>query len=153
MKNEAPPLSKIEKIENNILDLEDFKDFVILESKKDKGFNFISPDIAICDECLKELLDKKDRRYKYPFINCTNCGPRYTIIEDLPYDREKTTMKVFKMCEECEKEYKDPNSRRFHAQPNACFKCGPEIWIEDLSEKRIILKKNVFKELAKFLKE
>ncbi|HQJ57237.1 MAG TPA: carbamoyltransferase HypF [Caldisericia bacterium] len=152
MKNEAPPLSKIEKIENNILDLEDFKDFVILESRKDKGFNFISPDIAICDECLKELFDKKDRRYKYPFINCTNCGPRYTIIEDLPYDREKTTMKVFKMCEECEKEYKDPNSRRFHAQPNACFKCGPEIWIEDLSEKRIY-KENVFKELAKFLKD
>lgn len=152
LKKDAPPLSKIEKIENSVLDLEEFKDFTIYESREDEGFNFISPDIAICEDCLKELFDPKDRRYKYPFINCTNCGPRYTIIEDMPYDREKTTMKIFKMCEDCEKEYKDPLSRRFHAQPNACFECGPEIWIENLNEGKII-KDDVFKELANLLKK
>jgi hydrogenase maturation protein HypF len=152
LKKDAPPLSKIEKIENSFLDLEEFNDFTIYESREDEGFNFISPDIAICEDCLKELFDPKDRRYKYPFINCTNCGPRYTIIEDMPYDREKTTMKIFKMCEDCEKEYKDPESRRFHAQPNACFECGPEIWIENLNEGKI-LKDNVFKELANLLQK
>lgn len=151
VKREPPPLSKIEKIEEFIIDEEEFKDFFIKESKEDKGFNFISPDIAICDDCLKELFDPKDRRYKYPFINCTNCGPRYTIIEELPYDREKTTMKVFKMCSLCEKEYKDPNTRRFHAQPNACFECGPTLWIENIEEKKII-KEGVFKEISKLLK-
>jgi hydrogenase maturation protein HypF len=152
LKKDAPPLSKIEKIENSFLDLEEFNDFTIYESREDEGFNFISPDIAICEDCLKELFDPKDRRYKYPFINCTNCGPRYTIIEDMPYDREKTTMKIFKMCEDCEKEYKDPESRRFHAQPNACFECGPEIWIENLNERKII-KDDVFKELANLLQK
>jgi hydrogenase maturation protein HypF len=152
LKKDAPPLSKIEKIENSFLDLEEFNDFTIYESREDEGFNFISPDIAICEDCLKELFDPKDRRYKYPFINCTNCGPRYTIIEDMPYDREKTTMKIFKMCEDCEKEYKDPESRRFHAQPNACFECGPEIWIENLNEGKI-LKDDVFKELANLLQK
>jgi hydrogenase maturation protein HypF len=152
LKKDAPPLSKIEKIENSFLDLEEFNDFTIYESREDEGFNFISPDIAICEDCLKELFDPKDRRYKYPFINCTNCGPRYTIIEDMPYDREKTTMKIFKMCEDCEKEYKDPESRRFHAQPNACFDCGPEIWIENLNEGKII-KDDVFKELANLLQK
>ncbi|MGB9749818.1 MAG: carbamoyltransferase HypF [Caldisericia bacterium] len=152
VKNEAPPLSRIERIEGNLSEEKEFIDFFIKESKKDEGFNFISPDIAICDDCLKELFDPNDRRYKYPFINCTNCGPRYTIIEDLPYDREKTTMKVFKMCEKCEKEYKDPTSRRFHAQPNACFTCGPEIWIENLKEDKII-KENIFKELSNILKK
>lgn len=150
IKNDSPPLSKIEKIEEFEIKEEEFFDFYIKESKEDKGFNFISPDIAICDDCLKELFNPNDRRYKYPFINCTNCGPRYTIIEDLPYDREKTTMKVFRMCELCEKEYKDPTSRRFHAQPNACFDCGPEIWIEDIEEKKAT-KVNVFKEISKLL--
>jgi len=152
VKNEAPPLSKIERIEDYIFEEEGYTDFSIKESKKDKGFNFISPDIAICNECLEELLNPEDRRYKYPFINCTNCGPRYSIIEDLPYDREKTTMKVFKMCDDCYKEYKDPESRRFHAQPNACFTCGPEIWIENLNEGKKI-KENIFKELSNLLKK
>lgn len=147
LKKEAPPLSKIEKIENNVIDLEEYKDFKILESRKDEGFNLISPDIAICDDCLTELFDPNDRRFRYPFINCTNCGPRYTIIEDLPYDREKTTMKVFKMCEDCEKEYKDPESRRFHAQPNACFICGPKLWIDGSSEF------DIFKKISELLNE
>ena len=87
----------------------------------------ISPDTATCADCLSELLDPADRRYRYPFINCTNCGPRFTIARDVPYDREKTTMRVFPMCPACQAEYNDPGNRRFHAQPNACPVCGPQV--------------------------
>ena len=89
----------------------------------------ISPDIALCDDCRRELFDPTDRRYLYPFINCTNCGPRFTIIKDIPYDRPFTTMADFVMCEDCAEEYADPLNRRFHAQPVACPKCGPEVWL------------------------
>ncbi|MBF0303732.1 MAG: carbamoyltransferase HypF [Desulfamplus sp.] len=91
----------------------------------------ISPDVSVCDDCIKEMQDPNDRRFGYPFINCTNCGPRYTIIKDIPYDRPKTSMSVFKMCQECQKEYDDPFNRRFHAQPNACPECGPHLFIVD----------------------
>ncbi|MBF0229431.1 MAG: carbamoyltransferase HypF [Desulfamplus sp.] len=91
----------------------------------------ISPDVSVCDDCIKEMQDPNDRRFGYPFINCTNCGPRYTIIKDIPYDRPKTSMSVFKMCKECQKEYDDPFNRRFHAQPNACPTCGPHLFIVD----------------------
>ena len=91
----------------------------------------VSPDMSICDDCRQELFDPKDRRYRYPFINCTNCGPRFTIIKDIPYDRPLTTMADFKMCEPCREEYEDPLNRRFHAQPIACGECGPQIWFED----------------------
>ncbi|MGC8869713.1 MAG: carbamoyltransferase HypF [Brevinematia bacterium] len=111
------------------------------------GFNFISPDIAICEDCLREMRDPKDRRYKYPFINCTNCGPRYTIIEDLPYDRDKTTMKIFEMCERCKEEYDNPESRRFHAQPISCYDCGPSLWIDGEESQ------NIFEKIAKYLEE
>jgi len=143
---EAPPLSKIEKIEKEeIYTGENFTDFSIIESEKGTGFNFISPDIAICEDCLREMNDPKDGRYKYPFINCTNCGPRYTIIEDLPYDRDKTTMKIFEMCESCRKEYHNPSSRRFHAQPISCYDCGPKLWIEEAEGE------NIFKNIGEFL--
>ncbi|TYT24208.1 carbamoyltransferase HypF [Dictyoglomus thermophilum] len=144
---EAPPLSRIEGIEKEEIEVEEISDFKILESKEDIGFNFISPDIAICEDCLREMRDPKDRRYNYPFINCTNCGPRYTIIEDLPYDRDKTTMKIFEMCEECYKEYHDPSSRRFHAQPISCYNCGPQIWIYGEESK------DLFKRISEYLKE
>ena len=91
----------------------------------------ISPDTPTCDDCLKELFDPADRRYRYPFINCTNCGPRFTIIKDVPYDRERTTMGAFEMCGDCAREFHDPADRRFHAQPNACPQCGPRVRLLD----------------------
>lgn len=135
--NEAPPLSQI--IEINQIDTQPQNSitFEIVKSSSTLGNKtFISPDVSICDDCKSELFDKNDRRYRYPFINCTNCGPRFTIIENIPYDRKHTTMQKFEMCDECSAEYENPLDRRFHAQPNACPKCGPEVWLED-SDKRI----------------
>jgi hydrogenase maturation protein HypF len=105
--------------------------FTIHESEAVAGpTTSISPDIATCADCLRELFDPHDRRYRYPFINCTNCGPRYTIIRDIPYDRPSTTMAAFPMCAACDAEYHDPANRRFHAQPNACPQCGPQVWVQ-----------------------
>ena len=100
---------------------------IITSSQAQIAGTLIAPDVAVCDDCLQELFDKNDRRYRYPFINCTNCGPRYTIVERIPYDRPFTSMRVFPMCAECEREFKDPSNRRFHAQPNACPICGPKL--------------------------
>lgn len=108
-----------------------YHSFEIIKSKKKKGEIFISPDIGICDECEKELYDKNNRRYLHPFINCTCCGPRLTILENLPYDRERTSMKSFPMCPQCESEYEDIKSRRFDAQPVCCNECGPEVYTLD----------------------
>lgn len=129
----APKLALIEKIETRFSgELENFKDFKILESKTEQFRNtLISPDIGICDDCLRELRDKKDRRYKYPFINCTNCGPRFTIIKDIPYDRSKTSMSDFPMCKKCSTEYHDIENRRYHAQPDCCGECGPKVFFTD----------------------
>lgn len=128
LRKEKPAPAVIEDISIEDAEFEGFEYFEIKESIEVKDeFQPLSPDLATCDDCLRELFDPKDRRYLYPFINCTNCGPRFTIIEDIPYDREKTTMKFFKMCEDCKREYGDPISRRFHAQPNACPVCGPQV--------------------------
>jgi len=124
----APPLAKIESIDVEFLPPMGYSSFIIKHSvEEQEQFLLISPDICICHDCLRELFDPNDRRYRYPFINCTNCGPRFTIIEDIPYDRPKTTMKKFKMCPKCQAEYDDPANRRFHAQPNACPRCGPSL--------------------------
>lgn len=127
LQNETPPLAKIYSIDTQELPPNNYQSFEIIESIDDAGFTHVSEDVSICGDCLKELFTPSDRRYLYPFINCTNCGPRYTITMKVPYDRPNTTMAVFKMCPECEREYKDPSNRRFHAQPNACPVCGPSV--------------------------
>ena len=125
---EAPPLAVIEDIAWREILPREFTDFTIIQSERQAERNtLISPDIAICPDCLRELLDPKDRRYRYPFINCTNCGPRLTIIEDVPYDRPKTSMKAFPMCPDCDREYHDIENRRYHAQPDCCPVCGPAL--------------------------
>ena len=114
------------------------QDFRIVHSREGEEVRtLISPDVAICPDCLRELFDSNDRRYRYPFINCTNCGPRFTIVRDIPYDRPSTSMAVFPMCPACLAEYENPLDRRFHAQPNACWKCGPRVELWDKSGKRI----------------
>lgn len=129
--DESPPLAFIDDISINHVKPVGFSDFKIIPSKPIlDAFQPISPDMGICPDCLAELFSPKDRRYLYPFINCTNCGPRFTIIQDIPYDRPLTTMKSFKMCEDCSNEYNNPLDRRFHAQPIACPKCGPSVWLE-----------------------
>ncbi len=132
LENSPPPLARIEKITIKDDKVLNYSNFEIKKSEKsvDK-ITFISPDIATCSECTEDILDSNNRRRGYTFTNCTNCGPRFSIIKELPYDRSKTTMSEFKMCRECNSEYLDPTNRRFHAQPNACRSCGPELWIED----------------------
>ena len=129
-----PPRAIVQSIESSFLDASGYDAFEICESKEsgDKTA-FILPDIATCIDCLREIFDPNNRRFRYPFTNCTNCGPRFSIVEALPYDRSNTSMKNFVMCRECEAEYHDPLDRRFHAQPNACPKCGPhlESWSKD----------------------
>src|SRR3990170_6125782 len=126
LREQAPPHASVHKILCNTIPSRGEESFTIAPSRdEEKRRAFISPDTAICDECHRELLDPSNRRHRYPFINCTHCGPRFTIIRKVPYDREHTTMADFPMCWECEREYHDPTSRRFHAQANACWGCGP----------------------------
>ena len=123
-----PVLAEIHESSIDIVQAHGYKEFVISGSGEDGGgFTPVSPDIATCDACLREILDPADRRFRYAFTNCTDCGPRFTIIRTIPYDRKNTTMLVFPMCEKCSSEYADPLNRRYHAQPNACGACGPEL--------------------------
>jgi hydrogenase maturation protein HypF len=132
LQTQTPPLARIEGLESSPLPPLGERGFVIHESQAEAGrYQLISPDIAVCADCQRELLDPADRRYGYAFTNCTNCGPRFTIIEDIPYDRAKTTMRAFCMCPACQAEYDDPLNRRFHAQPNACPVCGPQLTLLD----------------------
>jgi hydrogenase maturation protein HypF len=126
--DEKPPLAMIDSIISDAMPPRGDNTFVIVESERQAQLSTpISPDICICDDCLRELFDPNDRRYRYPFINCTHCGPRFTIIKDIPYDRPLTTMAAFSMCPDCAREYHDLTNRRFHAQPIACPKCGPHV--------------------------
>jgi hydrogenase maturation protein HypF len=131
---DAPPLARIDQVTTWPEDSGEFPAFEIRKSESVEGaFQPVSPDVAICPDCERELLDPKDRRYLYSFINCTNCGPRYTIIKDLPYDRPATTMADFPLCDACRAEYEDPTNRRFHAQPVACPDCGPLLQLREKS--------------------
>ncbi len=130
LRHRPPPLALIKEVSVAELDPLGESDFVIRQSHAEAGeFVLVSPDMATCDECCRDFGDPKNRRFGYPFTNCTNCGPRYTIIQDIPYDRPMTTMSSFRMCELCQAEYEDPTNRRFHAQPNACPVCGPALAI------------------------
>ncbi len=138
LKSDTPPLAIITDIFTSEIEVKGESEFKIQLSKEGVTSGLlISPDVAVCEDCLREMWDPEDRRYRYPFINCTNCGPRFTIIFDLPYDRPKTSMASFKMCKECEEEYHDPSNRRFHAQPNACWVCGPHIELYDSTGRRV----------------
>jgi hydrogenase maturation protein HypF len=126
----APPLARIDRIVVQAAEPEGASAFSILESVTEPGaFQPISPDIALCPDCRRELFDPQNRRYLYPFINCTRCGPRLTIIRDVPYDRARTSMQPFTMCSDCRREYENPLDRRFHAEPTACPVCGPQVWL------------------------
>ena len=134
LQSEGPPLAKITSLSPREIELQNDQDFRIVSSRLGEPAKaLISPDVAVCGDCLSEMMNPRDRRFRYPFINCTNCGPRFTIIHDIPYDRVRTSMASFRMCPSCQAEYDDPMNRRFHAQPNACWDCGPQLqlWSSD----------------------
>ena len=134
LQNELPPIAKINNLETEEIvsdesgEIEEYADFTIKESSDSfSGTSVIPPDLAICDKCLEEINDPNNRRYNYPFNACTDCGPRFTVIENVPYDRDKTTMDDFPLCNECEVEYKNPLDRRYHAEASCCEVCGPSL--------------------------
>lgn len=136
LREQPPRRSSIIRIDvRPVEDAPIYQGFSIVESERTRGEIFISPDLAICDDCKRELYDPQDRRYLHPFINCTNCGPRMTILDALPYDRERTSMKAFPMCPTCDHEYHDPASRRYDAQPVCCNDCGPQVYQLDRPER------------------
>jgi hydrogenase maturation protein HypF len=154
LQSDKPKNSFIQSFEHSVLDYYGYKDFEIRESTV-SGVKtaLVLPDISTCDECLEEILDANNRRYLYPFTNCTNCGPRFSIIQCLPYDRANTTMGEFEMCPECRAEYKDPLNRRFHAEPTACPVCGPQLTLLDSTGKPIAEKNNAMTETVRQIKE
>ncbi len=138
LSSNLPPLAHITRIDSREIAAQFSTDFYIAESENQTDQNtLVSPDVSVCKDCLGELFDKNDRRFRYPFINCTNCGTRFTITRDVPYDRPNTTMSVFQMCALCQSEYDNPLSRRFHAQPNACAECGPTVWFTGKNDEKI----------------
>ena len=130
LETEAPPLARIASVEMRELPAVGLSSFDIVESVGAKRPTaLIPPDVALCADCAGEIADPQDRRFAYPFTNCTNCGPRFSIVRGIPYDRSQTTMAAFEMCEDCAREYREPRDRRFHAEPVACPKCGPELFL------------------------
>ena len=133
IREEAPPLAVVETVTHRKILTSGATGFSIETSREGAARTLVSPDVATCADCLSELFDPADRRHRYPFTNCTNCGPRFTITRQVPYDRATTTMASFQMCPDCQREYDDPENRRFHAQPNACPVCGPRVKLLDNS--------------------
>jgi hydrogenase maturation protein HypF len=153
IKTESPPLAAIFEIKSYDIEPVGYDNFIIRDSDDHKEkFVPISPDISTCSDCLAELFNPNDPRYRYPFINCTNCGPRFTIVKDIPYDRKYTTMAPFTMCRMCRGEYNDPRDRRFHAQPNACPECGPSLTLLNDKLEKIEIP-DVISEVCRFLKD
>ncbi|HXI21902.1 MAG TPA: acylphosphatase, partial [Gemmatimonadales bacterium] len=131
MRAEAPPLARIERIDASPGVISGRNDFAILASEEQADRRQpVPPDVALCAACEAELADPAGRRYRYPFTTCTDCGPRYTVIEALPYDRERTTMRAFSQCPACRQEYQTPGDRRYHSETNSCPTCGPRLWFE-----------------------
>lgn len=154
LRKESPPLSKILNVDIAPCEFTGYNEFSIKGSLGTGSFTLVSPDASVCADCIHELFDPGDRRFLYPFINCTNCGPRYSITKSVPYDRGHTTMDVFRMCPECEAEYGDPGNRRFHAQPNACPRCGPGVELKVFKQGLVVdEKEDPFKETIRLLKE
>ena len=155
LQNKLPPLAQITDITQRTIDWPEaatVTSFTIRESENNQMDTQIIPDAATCPHCLADLFDPNNRRYHYPFTNCTHCGPRFTIIKAIPYDRKNTAMSVFPLCPQCEKEYKDPADRRFHAQPNACSVCGPHIWLQD-REQTLATHETTLKQTALLLQQ
>ena len=155
LQNKLPPLAQITDVTQRTIDWPDaatVTSFTIRESENNQMDTQIIPDAATCPHCLADLFDPNNRRYHYPFTNCTHCGPRFTIIKAIPYDRKNTAMSVFPLCPQCEKEYKDPGDRRFHAQPNACSVCGPHIWLQD-REQTLATHETALKQTALLLQQ
>jgi hydrogenase maturation protein HypF len=151
---QKPPLALIDGVEMVAAPVEGFSSFAIRQSTEVQGaFQPVSADVALCADCERELFDPSDRRYLYPFINCTNCGPRFTIIKDLPYDRPQTTMAGFPMCPACGQEYRDPHDRRFHAQPVACPECGPHAWLANDAREPYAVDRTAILEARRLLRE
>ncbi len=149
---EIPPLASLHEMSVQYLDPSGYASFVIVESNSEgKASTLILPDITTCPDCLEEIFNPSQRRYLYPFSNCTNCGPRFSIIESLPYDRSNTTMKQFTMCDDCRKEYENPRDRRFHAQPIACPVCGPHIELWDRTGRVLGIHHNALMQAVKFI--
>ena len=153
LQDDAPPMAQIEAVRISDISSAPFDRFTIRESHIRPGATLVSPDTAMCPDCAAELYDPADRRYRYPFINCTNCGPRYTIIEDLPYDRARTVMNEFAMCPDCAAEYHDIRNRRYHAQPDCCGTCGPEVFYIESPEKTSVSGDDAFRRSQKLLAE
>ncbi|MBP2200747.1 hydrogenase maturation protein HypF [Methanococcus voltae] len=162
LKEEKPVLSKINNLKIENMDLKDLKNNNLSELKDEFKIyssqnvdndvaGTIPPDVGLCEDCVRELKAKGDLRYNYPFIACVNCGPRFTVIKKLPYDRENTSMDKFPLCEECQEEYKNPNNRRFHAQANCCEKCGPKVYLTDSKGKILFEKESAIKKTVELL--
>jgi hydrogenase maturation protein HypF len=153
LKAKAPPMARIESVKTSFHPPKGYAGFQIEPSLSQEGqYQLVSPDIATCHDCQREIFSSSDRRFGYPFTNCTNCGPRFTIIEDIPYDRPQTTMRKFKMCPRCQREYDDPLDRRFHAQPNACPDCGPALELVD-SDGKLVKAEDIIKKASQLLRE